>query len=233
MRIACTATVSLAAIATLCIAAASAHEMGVPAAGAAAANCPAPKPAASPTRHKARPHCVDRRRFAARSAPVRRAYAQETGRWTHRRGPDDFGVAPSQAFVYGREFERDHRGFSPQWYAQRNQGPVLGVTPTRPPRPPEPDHRPAMVQGDRFAGSMQFERRQSESRGHVEGERDGHAFAWSWSSGGQADGGRCGPCSAPHPDGGHWRYNQGGGYEVYRYAGRDENGFLVWPGKPR
>ena len=31
----------------------------------------------------------------------------------------------------------------------------------------------------------------------------------------------------------HWRPGQGGGYEVYRAAGRDTNGYLVWAGKPR
>jgi hypothetical protein len=81
-----------------------------------------------------------------------------------------------------------------------------------------------------YGHRFEYERReQAGVGGYLSGERDGEAFGWSW---GQAPGGE-GFSEAPRYDGPRWRYGQGGGYEVYHAAGRDEDGYLVWPGKPR
>jgi hypothetical protein len=253
MRIALVSTTALACAAALC-AVASAHQENGP---GASGGCPPPKPAAKAPAAKARPHCVVHRRLAARLRAGKHVYAS---RWVHRRGPDDFGTAPSQAFVYGREFERDHRPMSAQWYAQRSLGPTPGVA-ARPPARPMATGRPYAQQGPMpSAGAMPPQpgamrpgygqpgpgpnaygppRRPApqgpDQRGYMaDGDRSegGYRYAWSWSSDGQAAGPPCGPCGARR-DGGHWRLNQGGGYEVYRNAGRDDNGFLTWAGKPR
>jgi hypothetical protein len=197
MRIALVTATCVASLAAVCAAAAMDHQAAPKAAVKAA---PSAKPAAKPVAAKAGPHCVVVRRHAARhehrGAKARRASATRR-HWSHGRGPEDFGVAPSQAYAYRQEFERDHRGFG-------------GYPPPPPGAGPGPGLR-----------SYSFERRE----GHGFVERDGRRFDWSW-----------GPCShtcpAPHPgDGGHWRNDQGGGYEVYR--SRDANGYLTWPGKPR
>jgi hypothetical protein len=78
------------------------------------------------------------------------------------------------------------------------------------------DHHRFMSEGG--AHSWSSERRESESGGSVRGERDGHGHGWSWGAGA----GGCDPRARHAGDGGH---------EAYRYAGRDENGYLVWPGK--
>jgi hypothetical protein len=196
MRIALVTATCVASLAAVCTAAAMDHQAAPKAAGKSA---PSAKPTAKPVAAKAGPHCVVVRRHAARHEHwgARRAYATR-GHWGHGRGPEDFGVAPSQAYAYRQEFERDHRDFG-------------GYPP-----PPPPGVGPGPGNG-----SYSFERR--ESHGFV--ERDGRRFAWSW--------GPCGhTCPAPHPgDGGHWRNDRGGGYEVYR--SRDDNGYLTWPGKPR
>ena len=64
---------------------------------------------------------------------------------------------------------------------------------------------------------------------------DGGDQDWDRSHDGDQGGDRQGDDRYGPPSGGeqHWRANQGGGYEVYRAAGRDSNGYLTWAGKPR
>jgi hypothetical protein len=150
MRFALVTVTCVASLAAVCAAAAMDHQAAPKAAGKAP---PSAKPAAKPAAAKAGPHCVVGRRHAAISKRwgPRRAYAM--GRHQgHGRGPEDFGVAPSQAYAYRQELERDRRDFAGY------PPPPLGVG-------PGPDFR-----------GYGFERRE----GHGFVERDGRRFAWSW-----------------------------------------------------
>ena len=81
-----------------------------------------------------------------------------------------------------------------------------------------------------YSHRFEYERREEAGvGGFVSGEHDGEPFGWSWGHAPDRD--RF--AEAPQNDGPRWRYGQGGGYEVYHAAGRDEDGYLVWPGKPR
>jgi hypothetical protein len=122
-----------------------------------------------------------------------------------RRTRDDIGVAPSQAWVYRQELA----GHGLASAAMPLRRPWHGGVQTPPPPPP-----PVYAQGG-----------------------GGRGESWSW-RGAAAAPGCCnrgyGYERREHADGvPPWRRAQGGGYEVYGYAGRDANGFLVWANKPR
>ena len=115
-----------------------------------------------------------------------------------RLGPDDIGVAPSQALVYRRELERDRR------LAQMAPPPRMVEHPA-PPRMVERAAPPRMI--DRIAPPRLAERGPPppcppgmEGRRVVIERREDHF--------------------ASHREHG-----------AYLVAGRDRNGYLVWPGK--
>jgi len=187
--------------------------------------CPAPPPAARPAQPRPMA-CPARHETLARGhawrRPGRRVAAGPA--WNR----EDDGVAVSQARVYRRELAthgfpgRDARahgdwGSPPRAFAQGGDG----------------------ARGAHYG----YERREfTTESGHVEGQRDGHRYAWSWGGGGGRPGGPapCEPCrdrqihgDVARGDGPPWRQAQGGGYETYGYAGRDERGYLVWASKRR
>ena len=87
--------------------------------------------------------------------------------------------------------------------------------------PPPPGRVAAGVcgYGGASGGQYSYERQEFGARSScAEDMTDGHRHGWSW----RRDGG------VPP-----WRYARGGGYEVYGYAGRDDDGYLVWADKPR
>ena len=191
MRTVLVTTACLASLATLCGVAAHAHQTGpAPATNRPVNACPCPRPGPTPAAHAAGPHCVQHHAAMRQRRGPSRAYAG-----SQRLGPDDVGVAPSQALAYQRELARDRRDLGQHSYAQRGPAPGPSV--------------------------RSYSYQHQESHGYV--ERDGQRYAWSSGSGGPP----------PPPGAGPWRPDQGSGYEVYRYTGRDQNGFLVWPGKPR
>jgi hypothetical protein len=138
-----------------------------------------------------------------------------------------------------REGGRDERGEGHQRFeGHGGAGPVAGRRDhaerwreqDRGPRGHGDESAEARSRHGAYSHRFEYERREEAGvGGFVRGERDGEPFGWSW---GQAPGGE-GFSEAPRYDGPRWRYGQGGGYEVYHAAGRDEDGYLVWPGKPR
>jgi hypothetical protein len=75
----------------------------------------------------------------------------------------------------------------------------------------------------RSGGGYSYSEEGGSTGWHSDSDRDGD-WDGDRDRGGASDGDR---------DDHHWRPGQGGGYEVYRAAGRDSNGYLVWAGKPR
>ena len=217
MRLALPLAISTAALLAAGLAA-SAHDAAGKIAGPPPPHCPMVRPAPTP-----KPACPTGRRVAhhERRGHHGREFARTEHRWgdhrwADRRGGDDY-VSASQAFVYRREMERDRGDFAGERFAGR--GREMG-------RPEFDRHG---MEGRAFSSSHSYalESRQSESGGSVRGERDGHRFGWSW-------GAHAGGCCMKGQEGGDrdWRHGQGA-REVYDYAGRDENGWLVWPGKTR
>ncbi|MGH6986283.1 MAG: hypothetical protein ACRED9_05520 [Caulobacteraceae bacterium] len=189
-----------------------------------------------------------------RLAPRRHSERAFQHRWLGHRGTRcdcDHGVSSSAAFIYHQELAlhgftpwqtrgRDYWG-APPWLDHRDIGPgapLPAFATLRPPRriaPPPPlmSLPPNAQGGERFAwrgsaeGAMAEQGRREVRIWRSQGEQGGPEMVWR---------GPGAPPWARREDdrrAGRWRLNRGGGYEVWHTTGRDDQGYLIWPGKPR
>ena len=226
----------------------------IPRAGSAAV--PAPPIFYCPKAMAAPPACPSARPAHAHARPMHAA-ARQSG---HRRRQEDHRVSASQAWVYGYELgrgglpmrhdfqsereEHSDRRSQPmgndEWRREAGQGwsthrgSGMGAHPSAASEGRQ--GREWAETEDRFAshdnaGQSFGHARHEEDRFGEFGRREsrGESFGRSWSEMTQRD-----DVADGRGDGGHhWRQGEGGGYEVYHVAGRDEDGYLVWAGKPR